>query len=224
MRSASTIAAFSGHKMLGPNGIGVLYGRQRAAECDAAVHHRRLDDRDRHDGGDHLRARAAAVRGGHADDVAGRRAGRRRAVSAGRSAWTPSRRTRPSWWPPRWRGCRGIDGVRIIGPTSLEDRGSPVAFVVDGVHAHDVGQVLDDDGVAVRVGHHCAWPLHRRFGIAATARASFAVYNTSTRSTGWWPACGTRSNSSAGTDSAAGADLPGSDPRSLQAPAPPRAA
>ena len=49
-----------------------------------------------------------------------------------------------------------------------------MSFVVDGVHAHDVGQVLDDDGVAVRVGHHCAWPLHRRFGIAATARASFA--------------------------------------------------
>ena len=53
-----------------------------------------------------------------------------------------------------------------------------MSFVVDGIHAHDVGQVLDDEGVAVRVGHHCAWPLHRRFGIAATARASFAVYNT----------------------------------------------
>lgn len=75
-------------------------------------------------------------------------------------------------------GLSGIDGVRIIGPTALENRGSPVAFVVDGVHAHDVGQVLDDDGVAVRVGHHCALPLHRRFGLAATARASFAVYNT----------------------------------------------
>jgi cysteine desulfurase/selenocysteine lyase len=46
------------------------------------------------------------------------------------------------------------------------------------VHAHDVGQVLDDLGIAVRVGHHCAWPLHRRFGIAATVRASFALYNT----------------------------------------------
>jgi len=75
-------------------------------------------------------------------------------------------------------GLSGIDGVWIIGPKSLENRGSPVSFVVDGIHAHDVGQVLDDDGVAVRVGHHCAWPLHRRFGIAATARASFAVYNT----------------------------------------------
>ena len=75
-------------------------------------------------------------------------------------------------------GLSAVHGVRIVGPTSLVDRGSPVSFVVDGVHAHDVGQVLDDDGVAVRVGHHCAWPLHRRFGIAATARASFAVYNT----------------------------------------------
>ena len=75
-------------------------------------------------------------------------------------------------------GLSRIDEVQIIGPTSMENRGSPVAFVIDGIHAHDVGQVLDDDGIAVRVGHHCAWPLHRRFGIAATARASFAVYNT----------------------------------------------
>ena len=57
-------------------------------------------------------------------------------------------------------------------------RGGAVAFVVDGVHAHDVGQVLDDAGVAVRVGHHCAWPLHRALGATATTRASFAVYNT----------------------------------------------
>jgi cysteine desulfurase/selenocysteine lyase len=69
-------------------------------------------------------------------------------------------------------------GVKIIGPASTVDRGGAVSFVVDGVHAHDVGQILDDAGVQVRVGHHCAWPLHRRFGIAATVRASFAVYNT----------------------------------------------
>jgi cysteine desulfurase/selenocysteine lyase len=75
-------------------------------------------------------------------------------------------------------GLSRIDEVRVIGPTVMENRGSPVAFVVDGIHAHDVGQVLDDDGIAVRVGHHCAWPLHRRFDISATARASFAVYNT----------------------------------------------
>lgn len=75
-------------------------------------------------------------------------------------------------------GLAEIPGVRIVGPTSMVDRASPVAFVIDSVHAHDVGQVLDDDGVAVRVGHHCAMPLHRKFNVAATARASFAVYNT----------------------------------------------
>jgi cysteine desulfurase/selenocysteine lyase len=67
--------------------------------------------------------------------------------------------------------------VRVIGPTTTEQRGAAVSFVVDGVHAHDVGQVLDDAGIAVRVGHHCAWPLHRRFGVAATTRASFGPYN-----------------------------------------------
>jgi cysteine desulfurase/selenocysteine lyase len=75
-------------------------------------------------------------------------------------------------------GLSAVPEVRIVGPTSLVGRGSPVSFVVDGIHAHDVGQILDDEGVAVRVGHHCAWPLHRKFGLAATARASFAVYNT----------------------------------------------
>jgi len=69
--------------------------------------------------------------------------------------------------------------VRLIGPTDVADRLAVVSFVVDGVHAHDVGQVLDDDGIAVRVGHHCAQPLHRRFGVAATARASASVYTTS---------------------------------------------
>ena len=67
-----------------------------------------------------------------------------------------------------------IAGIRIIGPSGTVDRGGAVSFLVDGVHAHDVGQILDDAGVQVRVGHHCAWPLHRRFGIAATVRASFA--------------------------------------------------
>ncbi|MBD0322254.1 MAG: aminotransferase class V-fold PLP-dependent enzyme, partial [Aldersonia sp.] len=75
-------------------------------------------------------------------------------------------------------GLGGIEGLRIIGPTEGVQRGGAVSFVVDGIHAHDLGQILDDEGVAVRVGHHCAWPLHRKFGIAATARASFAVYNT----------------------------------------------
>ena len=149
----------------------------RAAERHAAVHHRRLDDRNRHDGGHHLRAGAAAVRGGHADDVTGCRVGRGGKVFAG-DRHGQRRGARAGTGRGRAGRTVGIDGVRIIGPTSLADRGSPVSFVVDGIHAHDVGQVLDDDGVAVRVGHHCAIPLHRRFGVAATARASFALYNT----------------------------------------------
>ena len=68
--------------------------------------------------------------------------------------------------------------MTVVGPTDLQSRGGTVAFVVDDVHAHDVGQVLDASGVAVRVGHHCAWPLHRRFRVAATTRASFAAYST----------------------------------------------
>ena len=74
-------------------------------------------------------------------------------------------------------GLNDIAGIRIIGPADLVDRGAAVSFVADGVHPHDMGQVLDDSGVAVRVGHHCAWPLHRRFSIPATTRASFYLYN-----------------------------------------------
>ena len=68
-------------------------------------------------------------------------------------------------------------GVRIIGPTTATGRGGAVSFTVDGLHPHDVGQVLDDEGIAVRVGHHCAWPTCRRFDVPATTRASFALYN-----------------------------------------------
>jgi cysteine desulfurase/selenocysteine lyase len=71
----------------------------------------------------------------------------------------------------------GLSGIRIIGPTDATDRGSALSFVVEGLHPHDVGQVLDAHGVAVRVGHHCAWPLCRRFGVPATTRATFYLYN-----------------------------------------------
>jgi cysteine desulfurase/selenocysteine lyase len=70
-----------------------------------------------------------------------------------------------------------IDGLRILGPTTSADRGSAISFTVEGVHPHDVSQVLDDLGIAVRAGHHCAWPLHRAFGVRASTRASFYLYN-----------------------------------------------
>jgi cysteine desulfurase/selenocysteine lyase len=71
-----------------------------------------------------------------------------------------------------------IDGLRILGPTEPSGRGSAISFTIDGVHPHDVSQVLDDRGVAVRAGHHCAWPLHRALGVQASTRASFYLYNT----------------------------------------------
>ena len=71
-----------------------------------------------------------------------------------------------------------IDDVRIIGKGPGEGRAGAVAFSVEGRHPHDIGQVLDTLGVEVRVGHHCAWPLHRRYGVHGTTRASFSVYNT----------------------------------------------
>ncbi|MBR7742235.1 SufS family cysteine desulfurase [Phycicoccus sp. BSK3Z-2] len=76
------------------------------------------------------------------------------------------------------RGLGERSWVTVLGPADLRDRGGAVAFAVEGVHPHDVGQVLDDRGVEVRVGHHCAWPLHRALRVPASTRASFAAYTT----------------------------------------------
>jgi cysteine desulfurase/selenocysteine lyase len=170
-------AAFSGHKMLGPNGIGVLYGRRELLDAMPPFI----------TGGSMIETvsmeattYAAAPQRFEAgtpmtSQVVGLAAAARYLQEIGMDAVEAHEAELVA---AALEGLSGVGGVRIIGPATLENRGSPVAFVVDGIHAHDVGQVLDDDGVAVRVGHHCAWPLHRRFGIAATARASFAVYNT----------------------------------------------
>lgn len=72
---------------------------------------------------------------------------------------------------------QAIPGVRVIGPSTTAERGSTISFVVNGLHPHDVGQVLDNLGIAVRVGHHCAWPTCRRFGVPATTRISPYIYN-----------------------------------------------
>ena len=70
-----------------------------------------------------------------------------------------------------------LDKVTLIGPKDNVDRGSVISFTIEGIHPHDVGQVLDQNGVAVRTGHHCAWPLMRKLGLVGTTRASFYVYN-----------------------------------------------
>lgn len=74
-------------------------------------------------------------------------------------------------------GLQNISGVQVVGPVDMKDRGGVVSFTVDGVHPHDVGQYLDQFGIAVRTGHHCAWPLMRRLNLVGTTRASFHLYN-----------------------------------------------
>ena len=74
-------------------------------------------------------------------------------------------------------GLADINGLNIFGPKDLTDRGGTVSFTLDGIHPHDLGQFLDSKGVAVRTGHHCAWPLARKFKIQATTRASMYLYN-----------------------------------------------
>ncbi|MFC9076591.1 cysteine desulfurase [Streptomyces sp. NPDC057062] len=169
--------AFSGHKMLGPSGVGVLWGRRELlaalppfltggsmieiVEMDRTTF---LPPPQRFEAGVPMTAQAVGL----AAAVDYLRALGMDAVAAHEDRLT----------------ARALDllgelpGVSIVGPRDLTDRGSAVSFTVDGIHPHDVGQVLDERGVAVRVGHHCARPIVRRYGIPATTRATFYVYNT----------------------------------------------
>ena len=169
--------AFSGHKMLGPSGVGVLYGRyELLAEMPPFLtggsmieqvfmdHSTYAAPPARFEAGVPMTSQAVGL-GAAVDYLETLGMTEIADYEAGLTALALDK-------------LSAVPGVRIIGPSDLTDRGAAVSFVVEGVHAHDVGQILDDAGVAVRVGHHCAWPLHRRYGIAATVRASFAVYNT----------------------------------------------
>jgi cysteine desulfurase/selenocysteine lyase len=169
--------AFSGHKVFGPTGVGVLYGR---ASLLAAMPPWQ-------GGGDMIEtvtlerstwaAPPARFEAGTPmiAQVIGLGAALEYVESVGRAAIGAWEEELLAYATER---VAEVEGVRLIG--TAREKASVLSFVVEGVHPHDVGAVLDDEGVAVRAGHHCAQPVMQRFGVPATVRASFAFYNTRT--------------------------------------------
>ena len=168
--------AFSAHKMCGPTGIGVLYGRMQLLESMPPFL----------GGGDMIKevklrsyrpnalpykfeagtpAIAEAVGFGAAVDYL---------TSLGMDAIAAHEHELTEYALER---LEEVPGVRVFGP-GAQNKGGVAAFTLEGVHPHDVAQILDQDGIAVRAGHHCAQPLHEKFGLPATSRASFYLYNT----------------------------------------------
>ena len=169
--------AFSGHKMLGPTGIGVLWGRHELLE-----------------------AMPPFITGGSMIEIVKLEGSTFAPPPQRFEAGTPNaaqavglaaacdyltalgmenvRRHEQELIRHTLDGLAARPWVRVLGPLDPRERLGAVAFVVQDVHPHDVGQILDDAGVAIRTGHHCAWPLHRRLGAVASSRVSFNVYST----------------------------------------------
>jgi cysteine desulfurase/selenocysteine lyase len=169
--------ACTGHKMLGPMGIGVLAAREEVLQGmepflgggemirDVAVEGSTWNDIPwRFEAGTPNVAEAVGL-GAAVDYLEALGMDRVRAAEAELTGYALKR-------------LGEVQGLRVYGPAELEHRGGVVSFTLGSVHPHDVAQVLDEEGIAVRAGHHCTMPLHRRLGVPATTRASFSVYST----------------------------------------------
>ena len=170
-------AAFSGHKMCGPSGVGVLYGKDELLKKlppfltgGSMIEIVKMEETTfaepptRFEAGTQMTSQVvglgAAVKFLEEVGMDKIHAHEKKLIERA------------------LRQLKEIPGLRIIGPETTENRGGAISFTVEGVHPHDLGQILDDHGVSIRVGHHCAWPLHRACGAQSTARASFYLYNT----------------------------------------------
>ncbi|WP_225746921.1 cysteine desulfurase [Corynebacterium sp. Marseille-P4611] len=170
-------AAFSGHKMCGPSGVGVLYGKDELLKKlppfltgGSMIEIVKMEETTfaepptRFEAGTQMTSQVVGLGA---------------AVKFLEEVGMDNIHAHEKKLTERaLRQLKEIPGLRIIGPETTENRGDAISFTVEGVHPHDLGQILDDHGVSIRVGHHCAWPLHRACGAQSTARASFYLYNT----------------------------------------------
>ncbi|MGV0433191.1 cysteine desulfurase [Corynebacterium sp. 20_84] len=170
-------AAFSGHKMCGPSGVGVVYGKGTLLGAlppfltgGSMIEVVKMEGStfapapQRFEAGTQMTSQVVGL--GAAVEFLGE-------IGMDKIAAHEHKLTAYAL-----ERMQEIDGLRIIGPETAENRGGAISFIVDGIHPHDLGQVLDSKGVCIRVGHHCAWPAHRGLDAQSTARASFYLYNT----------------------------------------------
>jgi len=170
--------AFSGHKMLGPTGIGVLWGKSELLDqLEPALFGGSMVDSVTMESATWAKSPRKFEAG--VPNMA-QAVGLSAAVDYLNNVGMENiARHEHELTKELLDGLSQISAVKVIGPLDMKDRGGVVSFTIDGVHPHDVGQVLDQYGIAVRTGHHCAWPLMRKLNLVGTTRASFHMYNDS---------------------------------------------